>query len=37
MIFVDFEAHAKGGKLGAMSNGNSIITIMNEIGFDIAI
>ena len=36
VISVDVGDHIQGGVLGAISNGISIINIMNEIGFDVA-
>ena len=37
IISVDAGDHIQGGTLGAISNGEAIIKIMNEVGFDVAI
>jgi len=37
IITIDVGDHIQGGSLGAISNGEAIIKIMNEIGFDVCI
>ena len=37
IITVDVGDHIQGGIIGAISKGNSIIKVMNKVGFDVAI